>query len=364
LRLAVKSLIRFKCVCKSWFSLISHDPHFANSHFQITASTHTSKIVFLTNSHSDTLSFDFEVSIDNNTVIERPNPSFINPLSDGLTEIVSSCRGFIFLHDHNSSFYLWNPSTRVHKQIPLSPIELNVDAVAVVDAYDYFYLYGFGYDPLRDDYLVVSVSYDITLVNCSYSRLEFFSLRDNTWKELEVEGTRFPYMNTHDDPRVGFLFNGTIHWLACHYDLLKNVILAFDLTERKLLDMPFLDGFGHKIENCDLWVFGEFLSLWAMDYGKRRVEIWVMKEYKVHSSWTKALFLPIDGTPSRYFKPICSTKCGDIVATNGKNGLLKYNDEGQLLEHESYWFDQLETGFQVTMYTESLLSLPDGNVQA
>ncbi|RHN64062.1 putative F-box associated interaction domain-containing protein [Medicago truncatula] len=176
--------------------------------------------MFITSSLSDTLSFDFEVSIRNNTVIERPNPNFITPLSDGLVKIVSSCRGFIFLH-HNSSFYLWNPSTRVHKQIPLSPIELNAD---VVDAYDCFYLYGFGYDQLRDDYLVVSVSCDPTLVHC-YSRLEFFSLRDNTWKVLE--GTRFPYMNDYDDPRVGSLFNGVIHWLAYHHDLVKNAILAF-----------------------------------------------------------------------------------------------------------------------------------------
>jgi len=41
LRLPVKSLIRFKCVCKSLFSLISNDTHFANSHFQLTSSTAT-----------------------------------------------------------------------------------------------------------------------------------------------------------------------------------------------------------------------------------------------------------------------------------------------------------------------------------
>ncbi|PNX59379.1 F-box/kelch-repeat protein [Trifolium pratense] len=44
--------------------------------------------------------------------------------------------------------------------------------------------------------------------------------------------------------------------------------------------------------------------------------------------------------------------------------LLKYNDKGQLLEHESYCEDPL--GAQVTVYTESLLSLPGpgDNVQA
>jgi len=40
----VKSLIRFKCVCKLWFSLIS-DPHFANSHFQLTSATNTPRIL-------------------------------------------------------------------------------------------------------------------------------------------------------------------------------------------------------------------------------------------------------------------------------------------------------------------------------
>jgi hypothetical protein len=43
LRLPVKSLLRFKCVCKLWLTLIS-DAHFANSHFQITA-THTRRIM-------------------------------------------------------------------------------------------------------------------------------------------------------------------------------------------------------------------------------------------------------------------------------------------------------------------------------
>jgi len=47
LRLPVKSLIRFKSVSKSWCSLISN-PSFAKSQFQITAATHTRRILFIT----------------------------------------------------------------------------------------------------------------------------------------------------------------------------------------------------------------------------------------------------------------------------------------------------------------------------
>ncbi|PNX66594.1 F-box/kelch-repeat protein [Trifolium pratense] len=54
----------------------------------------------------------------------------------------------------------------------------------------------------------------------------------------------------------------------------------------------------------------------------------------------------------------------NVVISLEQMALLKYNDKGQLLEHESYCEDPL--GAQVTVYTESLLSLPGpgDNVQA
>ncbi|CAI8610528.1 unnamed protein product [Vicia faba] len=171
--------------------------------------------------------------------------------------------------------YLWKPSNAVHKQISFSPFNLNLD-------FNYFcYLDGFGYDPSTDDYLVVSMSYNPALAHIS-PHLEFFSLRANTWKE--TEGTYFPYMNASDNPRVWSLFNGAIHWLAFNSDTSMNFIIAFDLAERKLLQMsiPMSGGFDIDPKFCDLWVFGEFLSLWSMK--NDTVEIWVIKEYKVHSS--------------------------------------------------------------------------------
>ncbi|XP_024635935.1 F-box/kelch-repeat protein At3g06240 isoform X2 [Medicago truncatula] len=321
LRLPVKSLIRFKCV-----SL-------------------------------ETRSIDFEASLNDDSASTSLNLNFMPPESYSSLEIKSSCRGFIVL-TCSSNIYLWNPSTGHHKQIPFPASNL--------DAKYSCCLYGFGYDHLRDDYLVVSVSYNTSIDpvddNIS-SHLKFFSLRANTWNEIECPGfvkyNHFPYyMNANDDPKVGMLFNGTIHWFSFRHDLSMDVIVGFDLVERKLLEMHFPDGFDYEPIDCDLWIFGEFLSLWAMEDGT--VEIWVMKEYKVHSSWVKTLVLSIDDISIEYYPPICSTKSGGIIGTNGGGELVKYDGNGQLLENRSYFNDPCAL---VVMYTESLLSLPGDSGQ-
>ncbi|CAJ2654080.1 unnamed protein product [Trifolium pratense] len=352
LRLPVKSLIRFKCVSKSWFSLISH-PNFGNSHFQLSA-TQTRRILCIPNSPTKILSIDFESSLNNDFIdfessLLNNDFALLNPnFSLVSLQIKGSCRGFICLRG-SSNLYLWNPSTGVHRQIPLSPFDYELK--------DYYFghLYGFGYDQSRDDYLVVSMSCDPTYDSNS-SHLEFFSLRDNTWKE--IEGTQFPYMNasSHPYPKVGPLFNGAIHWLARRCDLQVYVIVAFDLMERKLFEMPFPDD-DNIPTHCDLWVFGEFLSILANDYNNNMIEIWVMKEYKVHSSWTKTLVLPAFHS----FDLIYSTKNGDFIGVEGFLGLVKYNDKGKWLGYCSYHRNPRVS--QEVMYTESLLSLPGDDDQ-
>jgi F-box interacting protein len=396
LRLPVKSLLRFKCVCKLWFSLIS-DTHFANSHFQITAATHSPTILFLSYSdtyetqeeserltHSDfdthfqlvtatrthtiwfashpyllTPSIGFQESLNPNSASASAslNLNFTPFKSYYNIQIIGSCRGFILLHCYcqqmlNNNIYIFNPSTRVHKKLPLSLFGSNVMR----------YRFGFGYDQSTDDYLMVSMSCDPSLANVS-SHLEFFSLRDNTWKE--IEGTHFPYMNSsilsYGNQDAGLLYNGAIHWLALRRDLKKHVIVTFDLMERKLGEIHFPDDFDYDYYIEGLWVFGEFLSVWAPGLEDDGIlEIWVMKEYKMHSSWTK-IVLPTDGLPNEYFIPLCSTKSGYIIGRDGDTGWVKYNDKGHLLDHS---YCNYIRGSQPTMYIESLFSLPADNKQA
>ncbi|GAU13819.1 hypothetical protein TSUD_261460 [Trifolium subterraneum] len=359
-RLPVKSLIKFKCVCKFWFFIISSDTDFANTQFQLTASTHTQRVLLMTTiSTPRTRSVDLEALDDTKAFTSHKYPASLLKTSDllSLVEMKGSCRGFIlFICYSNLSLYVWNPSTGVNKQIPLSPLCLENKVEE--------YFYGFGYDPLTDDYLIVSLSSDI---NSSY--LEFFSFRANMYKQID-EGTQICYLSYNDGAddacEPGLLFNGSIHWFAYRPDLKNDVIVAFDLMERKLLDMHLPDQFDdHTFRSRGLWVFQEFLSLWTMDYGNYdTLEIWVMKEYKLHSSWTKTHVLPIiDDIPFKYIFPLTSTKSGDIVATDGVMTFVKYNDEGQVLWHCDF-YNPHGSGTQVVMYTESLLSLPGDNVQA
>ncbi|CAI8610239.1 unnamed protein product [Vicia faba] len=164
LRLPVKSLIHFKCVCKLWLSLISHDSHFAKSHFQLTATEPNCRILHISNS---TQSIDVEASLDSGI---SPNLDWIFPEYFTVNfPVKGSCRGFI-LFCGSLNIYVWNPSTGVHKRIPLSPFGSDLEAE---------YFYGFGYDDSTEDYLVVSMYH----YNAPPLHLEYYSLKANTWKQ-------------------------------------------------------------------------------------------------------------------------------------------------------------------------------------
>uniref|UniRef100_A0A0R0EGP3 F-box domain-containing protein n=1 Tax=Glycine max TaxID=3847 RepID=A0A0R0EGP3_SOYBN len=73
---------------------------------------------------------------------------------------------------------------------------------------------------------------------------------------------------------------------------------------------------------------GEFLSLCVMEC-EHPVEIRIMKEYKIVQVFADDILIEC-------FNLLCLTRSGDIVGMDGRNGLVKCNDEGQLLEHQSY----------------------------
>lgn len=339
LRLPVKCLLRFKYVCKSWLSLIS-DPHFAKFHYDLGADPTDQLLI---KSYWETHSRDIEASLyDDSTKavvnIPYPSPSYID---EGI-KFEGSCRGFLLVTTTVVSsgkvvyFMIWNPSTGLRKRFNKVFPTLE-------------YLRGIGYDPSTDDYVVVMIRLG--------QEVQCFSLRSNSWSRFE--GT-LPFRKntsvTHTHALLnGSYLNGALHWLVYSYDYYFKII-AFDLVERKLFEIPLPRQFVEH--RCCLIVMGGCLCLFCTTYVPAQpAQMWMMKEYNVQSSWTKTVVVSAeDVIYGRYFFPICITASGDIVGKDLGTGLVKCSGKGHLREHRSYFNGQC--GYEVALYTESLLSLP------
>ena len=122
LRFPVKFLVHFKCVSKSWHSLICSS-QFAKSHFDLAATPSnrvlTTKISQLVDDLIDSKNLDDESVVS--LCLPPPPPIFYTTL-----EFWGSCRGFVLLcyvdtsvkNSHQpfiSDLIVWNPSTGEHK---------------------------------------------------------------------------------------------------------------------------------------------------------------------------------------------------------------------------------------------------------
>ncbi|WVZ07473.1 hypothetical protein V8G54_020819 [Vigna mungo] len=357
LRLPVKSLLRFKCVSKSWLSLIS-DPQFGVSHYDL-AATPTHRILMRSNDF-------YAQSIDSNApfidsgegslcllravhlLLPPPSPPRIPDFFHfddfrNQPHILGSCRGFILLYyERSDDLILWNPSIGVHKQLP----HFQYDNITRE------FLYGFGYDPSKDDYLITIIPFSSSF--SAEIETHIFSFKIASWNNVLVN---VPY----SDPgiclavRAGSLVNETLHWLVLSKEKKVLIILAFDLVQRSFSEISLLDHLSTEYRVCGLRVMGGCLGVCYSVEGSGTTEIWVMKEYKVQSSWTKLIVVP-----TCEFSPICITKDGGIFGSDMRN-LEKYSDKGELLEHRAYGVQEelfYCLNLQCAWYRESLMSLP------
>ncbi|XVF66359.1 hypothetical protein PTKIN_Ptkin10aG0029300 [Pterospermum kingtungense] len=193
--LPVKSLLRFKSVCKSWSSLIT-SPAFTRNHFDRALMSRIPKTIdlkLLLSRPCGFKSFDFEKFSDE----IRPFKTFRPPFGQNkFCRILGSCHGLICLlmggNDSMCLFFLWNPSTGESNKLPAC---INFP---VLYEFDYFDFYGFGYDSSSDDYkLVISI--------CRKALI--FSLAENSWRLVDEAETARPFRPILFDP-----YNRALHW--------------------------------------------------------------------------------------------------------------------------------------------------------
>ncbi|XP_049374836.1 F-box/kelch-repeat protein At3g23880-like [Solanum verrucosum] len=235
-RVPVKSLLKFRCVSKSWLALIS-SPEFIKSHLSLSANNN----IHLRNIEESNLDYLMK-------------NLYISFLFEG------SVNGLICLVNRAKNIYLWNPTIRKYKKLPDHKIEPRPLSR---------FIYGFGYDKIHDDYKVVLYNFD---------EVAMYSLKNDSWRRIDYPRNEGRLMNT------GKFLNGKLYWATTNdLDLRVWSITSFDLTDEKW----------RKVERpCgnDILVLGVLesnLSIMIRSNATTNIEVWVMKEYENKVSWMK-----------------------------------------------------------------------------
>ncbi|CAA2970162.1 F-box kelch-repeat At3g23880-like [Olea europaea subsp. europaea] len=197
-RLPVKSLMRFKCVSKSFYSLISQDSDFKRKHLDQSAkhnSTTTRAILDL--EHAPERHFSCSLSsLSSDELVRQVMVELDNPVKGAKRKVYNSCDGLLCIKDTAGNVCIWNPSTRELKRLP--------DCLSANSRIGY----GLGYDSSSGDYKVLSIYRSSR--GHGGNELQLCSLkRDSSWRKIQG----FPCVKLGFGDRYIF-FNGAFYWIA------------------------------------------------------------------------------------------------------------------------------------------------------
>jgi F-box interacting protein len=376
IRLPVKSLVRFRCVCKDWFSLIS------SSSF---ITTHTNRALSRSgdNNTSSRLLFRYGQMIFFNILGHRKllhfslrsddgsfghNSNFIRlkyplqpgALSDVFCNIVGSWNGlFCFAFDHPGFrvYRLWNPS--IHKALSLPEPNFTVSSHGISE-----HFHGFGHDPSTNDVKLVRLAYPGRHFMKVPPLVEIYTLNTGCWRDIAAPAPSYIV----NERCLSVFVNGASHWVAHtppHERTFRNVIVAFDMGDEVFREIEVPNCFVGKLYlNMTVAVRDGLLCLVPFNEHEQEqsFSIWIMKEYGIGESWTKLFDIDISQGLKRV---VAFRKNGEVVVTDRNGELLSYEPNIQQvtqLGFRKYSFSGTKNGFVerwffLDKYLESLVLL-------
>ncbi|KAM7466464.1 hypothetical protein LguiB_014026 [Lonicera macranthoides] len=299
LNLPVKSILRFKVVCKSWCQLLS-DPLFIKMHRNRTNQCHQRRHKFLLKSSRQSF-----YSVDLETSISKTVAKNFSSISISNMEIVGSCNGLLCLAIPHK-LVLWNPLTGDYKKLP-----------AVKPLFCSFQTVGFGYDSSIDDYKIVR----IVTRNSEYQAFMYL-LKANSWKIIphllktnywKTTGHQPIDMVCKNYPESGVYLNGFIYWVA------YRGIICCDLKNEKLREVPWHHGMERRL--CTgLSMMGGYLVFYQLG-PEGELDVWELKEYQDNKEeWMKLMTIPSTiyaeirgGYTFKFILPVCFLDNGKVL---------------------------------------------------
>ncbi|KAL3506368.1 hypothetical protein ACH5RR_031750 [Cinchona calisaya] len=333
-RLPVKSLLKFKCVSKSWLALIS-TPHFIKNHLKkssqnqdfnhhrliapCAAPHYTPKLCSLQSLIQEPITCAAEIDI----------PVKSTPTSS--VSVVGSCNGLVCIVVDCIEVFLWNPSTRKSKKV--------IDSGFVRRQHCYT-IYGFGYNETNDDYNVVTI---FRALNDVKIESKIYSLNNDNWRRIEDFPGFLPCYSW------GKYVNGKLHWPG-YSGKHDRAVVSLDLEKAKYgeLKLPISGDVG---SNPVVGVLRKCLCVIYEDQ-RSNVDLWVMKEYGVKDSWVKILSFPSLGV--RGHVPLCVSREGEVLLQIGSIFKLHNLQNDSMMYPKIMNMDNCSDG---TIYVEGLVSV-------
>ncbi|CAH8361997.1 unnamed protein product [Eruca vesicaria subsp. sativa] len=307
LRLPVKSLKRFKCVCTSWRSLISETVFTLKHALMLEASKATtckkSPYGVITTSRYHLKSCCVHSLYDEPVATVHEHDGEL--LGRDYYQVVGTCNGLVCFHvDYNKSFYLWNPTIKLQKRLAGSDLETRDEVVVN---------YGFGYDESEDDYKIVALLQQRHQLK---TEALVYSTRQKLWRS-----TCFPCgLVLANKSRSGIYINGTLNWAATHSSSSISTVISYDMSRDVF---KVLRGPGCCKGGCFTLTLGDLRGCLSMVcYCKgANADVWVMKEFGEGESWSKLLSIP---GLTEFVRPLWISR-GLVVLLEFRSGLALYN---------------------------------------
>ncbi|XP_026397045.1 putative F-box protein At2g02030 [Papaver somniferum] len=319
-RLPAKSLVRFKCVCKNWESLIQKDQLFSDLHFN-RSQTHscsgtTSLLIWVSSLWDRTernerclLSAELLLPYDSSgegggASVQRKIPLNIgvNPVSG--VSMLNIVNGLVCLIDGDShSTCVFNPSTREStpwiKSMVIQKQEEQGGILKRDNKFSNYYWNKFGYDVATRDYKVVSLWSRIVGPTKTNWVCEIFSLRDKSWRLIDAVPSVLPFYLLRS-----VYANGSIYWFrADGTPLIVELNFVTEKFREISVPSPVITGFCNQYKTALVEVDGR-LALFTKDV--RPSYNYILRK-KEHEDDVKMYVLYDDQDSTKNSTATCST---------------------------------------------------------
>ncbi|OIW10488.1 hypothetical protein TanjilG_00426 [Lupinus angustifolius] len=349
-RLPVKSLMRFKCVDRSW-NVLFKTPTFVNNHLQI--HRNQDNIMFSHRYFFRWVDLNKFLMLDSRDMFPEFNSEGL--YDDDKIHLYNTqghCNGVfcicvLFKHEifpgegryHKS--ILWNPATREVKVVPPPPMPSR--------SHHYTLLSGFGADPNSNDLNVVNLIIDNENNHPPHAVL--YNLITNSWTLITIDPVLVDTISNLSLNYRGFLAKGICYWIISHGCFDDENILCFDFRNNQfhILQRPPTS----KGNQSDFITEVNDSTAYVVHYyGKEnycKVEIWILEQDR----WTKKhTFPPFEALDGLYNIWKGGAEFIGLAAAGGQ--FHSFNSDSQLVR--SLGVSSLMTDV-VLKYVESITSL-------